>query len=106
VPVVVAGFVVVAVSGLAAAVALDRLGRLVLGSRRAGLAVVALWAAWPNAAVLAMLFTEATFVAFAAWALYAVVRERWVAAAVLCSAPSPWSSHSPACSPHPGAEHP
>jgi hypothetical protein len=77
------GFVVVGLAGLVAATGLDRIGRLVGGRRWAGLVLVALWASWPHAVVLSMIYTEALFVALAAWSLYAVMRERWLWAGAL-----------------------
>jgi hypothetical protein len=77
------GFVVVAVAGLAAAAGLDRIGRHVVGGRWAGLILVALWASWPHGVVLSMIYTEALFVALAAWTLYAALRERWLWAGAL-----------------------
>jgi hypothetical protein len=81
---VAAGFAVTAVAGLAAAAALDRLGRRVVGGRAAGLTLVVLWAAWPHAIVLSMIYTEALFVALAAWSLVALLDRRWLTAGVLC----------------------
>jgi hypothetical protein len=85
-----AGYVVVAVGGLAAAAGIDRVGRLLAGrrsthghERRTGLVLVALWASWPHAVVLTMVYTEALFVALAAWALLCVLTGRWWAAGVL-----------------------
>jgi hypothetical protein len=74
---------VTALAGLAAAVGLARFGRLVPGGRRAGLVLVALWACWPNSIVLAMPYTEALFVALAAWSLVAVLTRHWLAAGFL-----------------------
>lgn len=79
----VAGLVVSALAGAAAAVALQRLGRLLLGSRTAGLALVVLWAAWPHGIVLSMTYTEALFTALAAWSLLHAVTGRWVLAGSL-----------------------
>jgi hypothetical protein len=78
-----AGYVVTALAGGAAALALDRFGRLVPGGRRAGLILVALWACWPHSIVLAMPYTEALFVAFAGWSLVAVLTRHWIVAGVL-----------------------
>jgi hypothetical protein len=117
-----AGFAVTAVTGLAAAIALDRLSRRLVAlspgagaktagssgivvpavedddavkalraqqarlarrARTAGLVLVALWACWPHSAVLAMPYTEALFVALAAWSLVALLDGRWVTAGVL-----------------------
>ncbi len=84
-----AGLVVSALAGLAAAVAIDRIGRLVgsadRGTGRAtGLFLVALWASWPHAIVLSMAYSEALFTALAAWCLLMLLRRQWLTAGVLC----------------------
>ena len=78
-----AGYVVTALAGAAAAVGLDRFGRLVPGGRRAGLVLVALVACWPHSVVLAMPYTEALFLALAAWSLVAVLTRHWITGGVL-----------------------
>ncbi len=60
-------------------------GALASGSRRAGLLLVALFAAAPMGVVLSMAYTEALFCAFAVWALVGVLRGQWLLAG-LCSA--------------------
>ena len=55
------------------------------GSRRAGLLLVALFAAAPMGVVLSMAYTEALFCALAVWALVGVLRGQWLLAG-LCSA--------------------
>lgn len=55
-----------------------------VGSRRTGLALVALWAVLPHALVESMAYTEGLFTAFAAWSLYFALRERWLLAGALC----------------------
>ncbi|WP_232663179.1 hypothetical protein [Pseudonocardia sp. TRM90224] len=83
---VAAGLVVSVAAGIAAAFALATLGEIVPGgSRRAGLLLVALFAAMPMGVVLSMTYTEALFCAFAAWALVGVVRRQWLLAG-LCTA--------------------
>jgi len=83
---VVAGLLVAAAAGVAAAYALTAIGELVPGgSRRAGLLLTALVAATPMSVVLSMAYTEALFCALAAWALVGVLRERWLLAG-LCAA--------------------
>jgi hypothetical protein len=86
-----AGYLVTAVSGLVAAVGLDRFGRRLVGradgataGRLGGLVFVALWATWPHSVVLAMPYTEALYVAFAVWSMLALLDGRWVTAGVLC----------------------
>lgn len=80
-------------AGVACAYALVRLvrelpmtGRWDLGTRRAGLIAVALFAASPMGVVLSMTFSEALFCALAAWALVGVLERRWLLAALLCLA--------------------
>ncbi|MFE5808165.1 hypothetical protein [Streptomyces sp. NPDC056491] len=70
------------VSAAVAAVGIYRVGERVNGPR-AGLLLVGLWAALPHAVVLSLAYTEALLAAFAAWALYAVLCERWLWAAGL-----------------------
>jgi Mannosyltransferase (PIG-V) len=50
---------------------------------RVGLLTALLWAALPVAIVTSMAYSEALFTALAAWALHAVLRDRWVAAGCL-----------------------
>ncbi|MCP2097001.1 MULTISPECIES: hypothetical protein [Actinosynnema] len=81
-----AAFSVSLVSGVFCAYGLHRLGRAVRGgSERAGLVLVALFAASPMAVVLSMAYSEALFCALAAWSLVGVVERRWVLAG-LCAA--------------------
>jgi hypothetical protein len=79
-----AGLTVTAVGGLAAAAGLDRLGRRVGGGQQAALVLVVLWATWPHSIVLSMAYSEALFVALAAWSLVALLARRWLTAGVLC----------------------
>jgi hypothetical protein len=80
---VAAALLVSAAAGVAAAYGLVRLAELVPGgSRRAGLLLVALFAAAPMGVVLSMAYTEALFCALAVWALVGVLREQWVLAGV------------------------
>ncbi|KAA2262460.1 hypothetical protein F0L68_13105 [Solihabitans fulvus] len=82
-----AAFAVSLVSGVFCAYGLHRLGsRINGGSPRVGLVLVALFAASPMAIVLSMTYSEATFCAFAAWALVGVVERRWVLAGMCCAA--------------------
>jgi hypothetical protein len=55
------------------------------GPRRAGLLLVALFAAAPMGVVLSMAYTEALFCALAVWALVGVLRRQWLLAG-LCAA--------------------
>lgn len=65
-----------------AAVGIYRVGERVIGPR-AGLLLVGLWAALPHSVVLTLAYTEALLAAFAAWALHALLRGRWLWAAGL-----------------------
>jgi hypothetical protein len=66
-------------AGVFGAYALVRIGeRVPGGSRRAGLALVVLFAAAPMAITLSMAYSEATFCALAAWALVGVLERRWL----------------------------
>ncbi|MGW6980889.1 glycosyltransferase family 39 protein [Streptomyces sp. NPDC054932] len=77
-----AALLVAWVSAAVAALGIYRVGERVTGPR-AGLLLVGLWAALPHAVVLTLAYTEALLTAFAAWALYALLRERWMWAAGL-----------------------
>lgn len=83
-PLPAAGLLLSAAAGVAAALALHRIGER-LGGRRAGLVLVVLWAGAPLAITQSMVMTEALFVAYAAWALVGLLEQRWTLAA-LCSA--------------------
>ncbi|MGJ7908917.1 hypothetical protein ACOQFL_20820 [Actinopolyspora sp. H202] len=72
-------------AGLACAYGLARLGRTVSGSQRAGLVLVALFAAAPMSIVLSMPYSESLFCALAVWALLGVLERRWVQAGVACA---------------------
>lgn len=77
-----AGLLVAWTAAAVAAVGVYRVGELVLG-RRVGVLLVALWAATPHSVVLTLAYTEPLLAALAAWALYAVLRRRWLWAAGL-----------------------
>ncbi len=77
-----AALLVAWVSAAVAALGIYRVGERVIGPR-AGLLLVGLWAALPHGVVLALAYTEALLAAFASWALYALLRERWLWAAGL-----------------------
>ncbi|MFE9552671.1 glycosyltransferase family 39 protein [Streptomyces sp. NPDC006692] len=79
-----AGLLVSAVAGLAAAWGIYLTGHHLHG-HRVGLLLVTLWAAVPVGIVQSMAYSEALFVALSAWALYAVLRHRWVEAGLLAS---------------------
>ena len=85
-PTLIAGLTVSLVAGVVMAFGLARLGELVPGgSRRVGLALVALVAAAPMGIVWSMTYSEGLFCAAAVWALVAVLRREWVLAGV-CTA--------------------
>ncbi|THA52729.1 hypothetical protein E6R62_20480 [Streptomyces sp. A1136] len=79
-----AGLVVSVVAGLAAAWGIFAVASLLHG-RRTGVIAVALWAALPVAVVQSMAYSESLFTALAAWALYAVLRGRWLTAGLLAA---------------------
>jgi hypothetical protein len=70
-------------AALVAAWGIFAVGDLV-GGRRVGIMLAALWGVVPHAIVQNMPYTEGLFTAFAAWSLYALLRQRWLTAAVLC----------------------
>ncbi|MEU3255302.1 hypothetical protein [Streptomyces sp. NPDC006997] len=76
------GFVVSLLASLAAAWGVFAVADHVYG-RRAGVCAVLLWAALPVGIVQSMAYSESLFTALAAWALYAVLTGRWVAAGAL-----------------------
>ncbi|MGW6688526.1 mannosyltransferase family protein [Streptomyces sp. NPDC054961] len=71
-----AALVVAWTAALAAAVGVYRVGERLLGAR-GGVLLVALWAVLPHALMLTLAYTEPLLAAFAAWALYALLRGRW-----------------------------
>ena len=78
------GLVVSAVASLAAAWGIFAVAERLYGAA-AGVAAVALWAVLPVGIVQSMAYSESLFTALAAWALYALLRERWVTAGLLAS---------------------
>lgn len=77
-----AGILIAWVSAAVAAVGVYKVGERVIGPR-AGLLLVGLWAALPHSVVLSLAYTEPVLAALAAWALYALLRGRWMWAASL-----------------------
>ncbi|MET9464876.1 hypothetical protein ABZY44_08620 [Streptomyces sp. NPDC006544] len=75
-PLAAAALVVAWTAAGAAAVGVYRVGERLLGAR-GGVLLVALWAVLPHALMLTLAYTEALLAAFAAWALYALLRGRW-----------------------------
>jgi hypothetical protein len=76
----------VAIAWLAGAVAAA--GLYAIGNRlrdqRTGIMLALLWGVIPHAIVESMAYSESLFTALAAWTLYCVLAERWLAAGVLC----------------------
>jgi hypothetical protein len=81
-----AAVVVSFAAGIFAAYGLRRLTRWLGGSEKAGLLLVALFAASPMAVVLSMAYSEALFCALSVWALVAVLERRWTLAGLCCAA--------------------
>ncbi|NUU25536.1 MAG: hypothetical protein HOV68_29130 [Streptomycetaceae bacterium] len=79
-----AGMLVTFASGAVAAWGLYALGRELSGSHRTGTLFALLWGVAPGSMVLTMVYSEALFVAFASWAMLAIVRRQWTAALILC----------------------
>ncbi|WIX77274.1 glycosyltransferase family 39 protein [Amycolatopsis carbonis] len=80
-----AGLLISAIAGIVAALGVYRLGKRA-GEERTGLLLVALWAGAPLSITLSMVYTEALFTAFVAWALVGLVEKRWALAALCCVA--------------------
>lgn len=81
-PVVHAGLLVSALASLAAAWGIFATGDRLHG-QRVGTVLVLAWAVLPVGVVTSMAYSEALFVALAAWGLVAVLDRRWVAAGLL-----------------------
>ncbi|MBB3098064.1 hypothetical protein FHR83_005749 [Actinoplanes campanulatus] len=78
----VACLIVSFISAIAAAWGLYAIGRHVR-DHRTGVMLAAVWAVVPAAMTQNGAYTESLFTALAAWALYAVLKERWLIAGVL-----------------------
>ncbi|MGY1998933.1 hypothetical protein ACR31U_21500 [Streptomyces rochei] len=76
------GILVSVVFSFVAAAGIFAVVRLVAGAR-AGTVAGGLWAVAPGAGVEWAVYSESLFVAIAAWACYAVMTKRWVAAGLL-----------------------
>ncbi|MGW0731222.1 glycosyltransferase family 39 protein [Streptomyces sp. NPDC002851] len=83
-PTAAAGLAVSFVASFVAAWGIFAVGNRLYG-RRAGVLLVALWAALPVGQVQWMAYTESLFTAFAAWSLYAVLTGRWLWAGTLAT---------------------
>jgi hypothetical protein len=79
-----AGLAVSWIASLFAAWGIFAVGERVYG-RAVGTAAAVLWAVLPVSIVESMGYSESLFTALAAWALYAVLGERWLAAGLLAS---------------------
>ncbi|MDG4866256.1 hypothetical protein P8605_49700, partial [Streptomyces sp. T-3] len=79
-----AGLLVAWAAALAAAYAIYLIGARLYGPRTAALLVL-LWGLLPHSVVLSMAYTEPVLTAFAAWALYALLTERWLWAGTLAA---------------------
>ncbi|MEU6648242.1 glycosyltransferase family 39 protein [Streptomyces sp. NPDC046900] len=79
-----AGLLVSTLASLAAAWGIFAVADHVYG-RRVGVCAALLWAVLPVGVVQSMAYSESLFTALAAWALYAVLTDRWVTAGVLAS---------------------
>lgn len=77
-----AGLVVSGLASVAAAWGIFAIGDLLSGRRVAVILTVA-WAALPIGIVQSMAYSESLFTALAAWALMAVLRDRWLTAGML-----------------------
>ncbi|AVH95709.1 MULTISPECIES: hypothetical protein [Streptomyces] len=80
-----AGLLVSWTAGLVAAWGIFKCGAHALGPRT-GVLLAVLWGVYPTAFVQSMAYTETLFTALAAWSLYAVLRDRWILAGLLCAA--------------------
>ena len=79
----VTAIVIAWLASLAAAWGIFAVGAHV-GGRRAGIMLAALWGVVPHAIVESMPYTEGLFTAFAAWSLWAVLKNRWLTAGAMC----------------------
>jgi hypothetical protein len=61
------------------------IGELLHG-RRVGVVLATLWGVLPHAIIETMAYTESVMTAFAAWSLYAVLKQRWLWAGTLAAA--------------------
>ena len=77
------GLVFAWLAGLAAAWGLFAIGDHLYG-RRVGVLLAIIWGVLPHGIVESMTYTEGLFTALAAWSLYALLRGRWLTAAILC----------------------
>jgi hypothetical protein len=78
-----AGIVTSWLAGVAAAWGIFAVGNLVY-DRRVGAALAVLWGIQTHAVVESMVYSEGLFTALCAWALYALLRRRWLTAGTLC----------------------
>jgi hypothetical protein len=83
-PILTAGLVISAMASVLAAWGIFAVAAHLFDART-GIILVALWSASPVSIVQSMAYTESLFTALAAWALYAVLRQRFVEAGILAS---------------------
>ncbi|MBT2401297.1 hypothetical protein J7E89_36495 [Streptomyces sp. ISL-100] len=79
-----AGLLIAWTAAAAAAYGIYLIADHLHGRRTAG-ALVVLWGLLPHSVVLTMAYTEPVLTAFAAWSLYAVIRDRWLWAGTLAT---------------------
>jgi hypothetical protein len=79
-----AGLLISAVSSVVAAWGIFAVARHVF-DERVGVVLVVLWSALPIGIVQSMAYTESLFTALAAWALYSILRDRFILAGALAS---------------------
>lgn len=76
------GLAITWVAAVACAWALFELGRL-LRDARTGVLFAVLWALMPSAAIQGALYADTLAICLTAWALYALLRRKWITAGVL-----------------------
>jgi hypothetical protein len=77
-----AGLVISAVASIVAAAGIFKVGSHLFDDRT-GIILVALWSALPIAVVQSMAYSESLFTALTSWSLFAIVKQRYVAAGAL-----------------------
>jgi hypothetical protein len=79
-----AGLVISAIASMVAAVGIFKVGEHVF-DQRVGVILVALWSALPISVVQSMAYSESLFTALTSWALFAALRQRYLAAGLLAA---------------------
>lgn len=77
-----AGLLITSIAGIAAVVGVYAVARDLVGTR-ASMTAALLWSAGPMTVVLSMVYSEALFVALAAWAIWLARRGWWLTAGLL-----------------------